>query len=523
MKVILCKGLERLGNGLDLCAVEAWLAGRAPGVEVRCAPPPCDRPERWLGQRLEGSDRLVLGLCSINGEKREFQAHAMKAGLDPFAVEVVNLGAFCALPHPRSQATEKAKLLLEAALAKSRAYPGSQPENAKPLFSWDRQVSRRSLFTLPPVRYEAVPSIREDACVAGKRCLVCATACPRGALSLSEDGRMILDKARCTGCGACVSLCPRVAIDLPGASLSEIEAQISMLLDSALTTLHPRGIVFICERGVETFESLALSGVSYSAGWLPVEIPCIGMVTPTWFLQCLNRGAAAVAALVCPSEECRFGRREVIEGRVEYSREFLGALGEQPDLVKLLDQADPVKLASALESLPEAKERAPRSQVSFSLAPRGAAQAALEVAERCGSPPDCVLPHPHSPLGFVEIKEGCTGCGACASACPTEAMVLERDGDGVSLSFDARLCTGCGECVPVCPEAVVKVERATDLRRLSQGTRALYRGSEVRCEACGGPIAPREMVEKLRALLGNHPAVSTVTRYCLYCRGTVFH
>lgn len=525
MKVILCEELERLGNGLDLAAVEAWLAGRAPGVEVRSAPPPCDRPERWLGRRLKGADRLILGLCSINGEKREFQAQAMKAGLDPFAVGVVNLGAFCALAYPRPQATEKAKLLLEAALARAHAYPGSRPENAKPVFSWERQVSRRSLFTLPPVRYEAVPSIREDACVAGRRCRVCAKACPHGALSPSADGRMVLNKAQCTGCGACVSLCPRAAIDFPGASLPEIEAQISMLLDAAPLALHPRAIVFLCEGGVAAFEGLAREGLSYPAGWLPVEVPCLGMVTPAWFLQCLNRGAAAVAALPCPPEKCRYGRREVIEGRVDYCRELLRAMGGEPDSVRLLDPADPAGLARDLASLPglEAREGAPRSQAVFSLAVRGTAEAVLGVAERYGLPLDGSLPHPHSPLGYIEITEGCTGCGACVSTCPAEAIVLERDGNEVSLSFDARRCIGCRECVPVCPEAVVQVEQATDLRRLSQGKRTLYRGSEVRCEACGGPIAPREMIEKLRALLGDHPAVSTITRYCLSCRGTVFH
>jgi len=523
MIVLLCQELDRLGNGLDLGAVARWLEERAPGVEVRRASGPCRNPERWLDGAFSGADRLVFGLCTTTGQRHELDARARKLGLDPFGLEVLNLGTSCALAHPRPQATEKAKLLLGAGLARAGAYAGSRPENAKPLLSWDGQVSRRSLLTLPPIRYEAVPSIREETCSARAGCRICVKACPRQALGLSDGGLMVLNKAQCTGCGACVPLCPQAAINFPGASPSQVEAQIAALLNSPSVALHPRGILFHCGKGVPALEALARKGLSYPAGWLPVELPCLGMVTPTWILEPLNLGAAAVGLLACPPTECRFGQRQILEGRADYCRELLRTMGGSPDAVRTLDPGDEATLARDLSSLrPSEVSAAPNPAWSVPLSgPRAAPQAVLALAERYEAPPDGAVAHPHSPLGVAEIRPGCTGCGACAFACPTRALVLERDEEAVSLAFDPTLCVACAECVPACPEAVLRVEKVTDFRTLSEGRRMLFRDCEVRCESCGAPVAPRAMLDRISAILGEDRAVPAIVRYCLTCRGTL--
>ncbi|MEE9197210.1 MAG: 4Fe-4S dicluster domain-containing protein [bacterium] len=523
MIVLLCKELERLGDGLDLGEIEHWLGDREPEVEVRKTTGPCERPEECVNPDLKGADRLVLGLCSANGDRDEIHARARRLGLDPFAMEIVDLGAYCSLVHPKSQATDKAKLLLGAALAKARAFTGFRPENTKPVLSLDRQVTRRSLFTLPPVRYEAVPSVREEACAAAEGCRVCANLCPWEALVPSDDGRMTLTKAPCTGCGACVSICPREAIDFPGAPLAGIEAQIEVLLDTSPLTLHPRGILFLCPKGGAALQGLAQRGFSYPAGWLPVEVPCLGMVTPAWILHCLNQGAAAVGLLPCPREDCRFGQLEVIQGRVDYCRGLLQTIGGTPESVRLLDPVDAAGLAGDLSSFPvcEIGEKNAHFQDGPRLASRATGQTVLELARRYDAPLDRILVYSHSPLGVVEFEDGCTVCGACPSACPTGALALERDEEAVSISFDARACIGCEACVPVCPETVVRVEKVTDLRRLSQGRHVLYQGSEARCVKCGAPVAPRAMLDRLGDLLGGDAVFSAISRYCLECRKTL--
>jgi len=45
------------------------------------------------------------------------------------------------------------------------------------------------------------------------------------------------------------------------------------------------------------------------------------------------------------------------------------------------------------------------------------------------------------------INDGCIGCSACESMCPTNAIT--NAGDKCSINSDA--CIGCGACAGVCP------------------------------------------------------------------------
>ncbi len=56
-------------------------------------------------------------------------------------------------------------------------------------------------------------------------------------------------------------------------------------------------------------------------------------------------------------------------------------------------------------------------------------------------------------LSFSSEKARCTGCGACASVCPTDCISLVYDDEGFAYpEVDAR-CVGCGKCRDVCPLA----------------------------------------------------------------------
>ena len=44
----------------------------------------------------------------------------------------------------------------------------------------------------------------------------------------------------------------------------------------------------------------------------------------------------------------------------------------------------------------------------------------------------------------------CVGCGACAGACPAEAITV----DGVA-KIDAAKCVACGACEGVCPAEAI--------------------------------------------------------------------
>ncbi len=46
-----------------------------------------------------------------------------------------------------------------------------------------------------------------------------------------------------------------------------------------------------------------------------------------------------------------------------------------------------------------------------------------------------------------KISDDCVSCGACAEACPVEAIA---EGDG-KYEIDADKCISCGSCADTCP------------------------------------------------------------------------
>lgn len=516
--LLLCSGLK----DVDLERISQRLSEKVPAVRVGVVPDLCNRLQGITKPVLASSaTRLVLGLCTWDYSAPELHAEARKAGLDPFGVEVVDLAAYCEQAKAGAHFEDKIVLRLQAAVARARAFRGSRPESVKPILSWNEKMSRRALFTLPPLRYEPVAWIRQEKCAFDEGCRVCAATCPQQALRPSKDGLMVLDKALCTGCGACASACPQTAIELPGASPQQVQVELETLLGTAPLTIDPRAILFVCQRSAKALERLTTNGGSDPQGWLSVELPCVGMVSPTWILQCLSMGAAGVAVLPCGRDDCRFGQPDVVAGRVDYCREVMKALGLRSEPVQLLDP-DEVHEPSRLLSPPliekgkaVVKECAPSSLSN----PSGTVAALLELAERYETS-ERWLEHPFSPLGVVEIRDGCTTCGTCTGSCPTGALEIEPDQSDVSLTFDAQLCIGCGQCASVCPEGVVTSRPVTDLQRLSGGKVTLHRSSNILCKKCGSPIAPDGMLEKIASVLGSDdPALATITKYCLACRG----
>ncbi|MBI4338447.1 MAG: 4Fe-4S binding protein [Chloroflexi bacterium] len=524
--LLLCQSLA--ASGLDLGEVSTALQRRFPDLKVALVPDLCHGPQAIQDAvGPVGASRLVLGACGIPDQAREFRRAARRAGLDPFGVQIVDLRHHCALVHPRHEATEKAKLLLAAAVEGVQAFGGTTPENLKSeRLSPDQPISRRSLLSLPAARYTIVPRVVPTSCAAGRGCVLCVQACPKAAL-VKGPGGISLQKERCVGCGLCAATCPTGAVEFPGHSGAELAAEVQALLTFPSADLGPRAIVFTCSKSEALLTSLGRRGLSYPPNVLPVALPCLAMATPWLLLLPVYLGAAAVRLLSC-GQECRAGVGPLTERRLAFLGGLLASMSFPKETLRTLTASDAEGLRAELEALGRVTEQpasVPGTPARAAL-PRSFATLAVALATQQNLDDGCLIADPDAPLGIVHIEpEVCTACGLCAVHCPTGALAL-TEGEEVALSFDAALCVGCAACDQVCPErerGAIAVRRAVDLRALREGRQVRIADQPVRCAICGKSFVTQRMVRRVQAELermGRH-VPDAVLRCCPDCRVTV--
>lgn len=96
-----------------------------------------------------------------------------------------------------------------------------------------------------------------------------------------------------------------------------------------------------------------------------------------------------------------------------------------------------------------------------------------------------LAPPPRWPLppGATEATlEACTGCSACASACPMHIVVME--GGRPRLDFSKGECVFCGDCADACPELVFATDRPARFQHIVQVSDSCLAVRGVACMAC---------------------------------------
>ena len=127
--------------------------------------------------------------------------------------------------------------------------------------------------------------------------------------------------------------------------------------------------------------------------------------------------------------------------------------------------------------------------------------------------------YPARPLEMAENFRGkpqynaqqCIGCGACANACPSNALTMTHteEGDGVRWSLFLGRCIFCARCEEVCPTAAIKLSQAFEL--------AVWRKEDLfetadfpvcHCRQCGHPYAVQKEIDFALSLLQENAALS---------------
>ncbi len=122
-----------------------------------------------------------------------------------------------------------------------------------------------------------------------------------------------------------------------------------------------------------------------------------------------------------------------------------------------------------------------------------------------------------APGGSVDIEAAsCTGCGACALACPTGAIASSAA--QAPLVVDPTGCLGCGRCVDACPEDAVVVHRGLDLAALLAGPSLVVPASPPRiCSRCGVALAPDPLLSAVLQRLAARPGAQALLASLARC------
>ena len=435
-----------------------------------------------VGDRRTQHDRAVVVLHSESFDLSAVQKAMRSISIDPLGVQVLGVGSD---DDPDSLSRQ-----VEGLIQRAKAFTGSAPEHAKPVFSG--AVTRRGFLRPPTPAYIAAPQINHITCAAGDGCRACVGVCPQDAYQWSA-GRISYDKDACVPCGRCVTACPTGAIENPAVTSAMIDSQVRAVINA---TRKPIGIRFVCSRG----------SVATAPEWANISVPCTSMVPASWLVACRLLGASCAKAVTCGDSGCPIDGDSLVTEANGIARVILKQTGFDAAMI-------------AGDSPGEDTEFAGTNLFD----PRNAAEIMLSLAAATGT--EFTVESKTAQLGIVSIDDTtCTLCGQCAKICPTNALRESYEDGDISISFDAKACVNCAQCIAECPEierGAISVRGVIDTGRLTAGRMTLNEGTVSSCEICGNAIAPATMMNRISDLLGEEfqDTMKMLETRCLDCRG----
>jgi heterodisulfide reductase subunit A len=151
-----------------------------------------------------------------------------------------------------------------------------------------------------------VAAVWEDRCISadGKRCGICARACPYGAIIYEEGKAPDIVTAKCHGCGGCVAECPHNAITQLHFTDAQILAQLQTLLADKP---EEKILAFRCHWC--SYGGADLAGVShfeYSPNERGLRVMCSARMDADFIYEAFRLGAGAVLFSGCHPQDCHY-------------------------------------------------------------------------------------------------------------------------------------------------------------------------------------------------------------------------
>ncbi|MFX1569401.1 MAG: hydrogenase iron-sulfur subunit [Promethearchaeota archaeon] len=166
-------------------------------------------------------------------------------------------------------------------------------------------------------------------------CRLCENICEFNALKI-QNNQLIITQANCSGCGACVAMCPYDALYIPGFRKEQLSAQLKSVLSEKKE--FPLIITFLCNWCSYVGADLAgTSKINYPTNSRTVHVMCTAMLNPSIVFESFFYGADGVLIAGCHPQDCHYESGFTkAQNRYESIKEMLATANINENRVKIV-------------------------------------------------------------------------------------------------------------------------------------------------------------------------------------------
>jgi heterodisulfide reductase subunit A len=205
-----------------------------------------------------------------------------------------------------------------------------------------------------------------DRCVSaeGKKCGLCAKACPYGAIVVEQGQAAEVITAKCHGCGGCVAECPHNAITQMHFTDAQILAQIRALL---ATDPEDKILAFRCHWC--SYGGADMAGTShfeYTSNERGLRVMCSARMDSDFIYEAFRLGAGAVLFSGCHPQDCHYITGQPVgERRAERLLGQFEKMGMTPGRFRIawISAAEGDRYAATLNEMQAVLDSIPKEQL----------------------------------------------------------------------------------------------------------------------------------------------------------------